>query len=104
MKEWAKWFYKSKAWLKCRAAYIAERIRIDGGLCEECHERLGYIVHHKEPLTPDNINNPDITLNHANLKYDCKYCHDREEAHAFVKNESKYMFDEEGQIIPREIM
>lgn len=101
MKKWAEKFYKSKAWRKCREAYIDERMLIDGGMCEECHEQLGYIVHHKVRLTPENINNPEISLNHKLLKYDCKECHDREEVHLFVKNEYKYKFDENGEIIPR---
>ncbi len=59
-KEFAKAFYNSKKWKQCRAAYIAHRQAIDGGLCESCHEAPGYIVHHKIELTPDNINDPDI--------------------------------------------
>lgn len=61
-KDFAKKFYMGKAWKKCRQSYIAERIRIDGGMCEECHKNLGYIIHHKVALTPQNIDNPDITL------------------------------------------
>ena len=53
-REFAKAFYKSKEWLKVRAAYIAKRKSIDGGLCESCHEKPGYIVHHKIELTPEN--------------------------------------------------
>ncbi|MCM1155543.1 MAG: phage holin family protein [Roseburia sp.] len=64
-KGFAKAFYNSKAWKDCRDSYIAERIRLDGGFCEECHLNLGYIVHHEVILTPDNISNPDISLNHA---------------------------------------
>ena len=100
-KEFAKSFYKSVAWQKCRKAYIDERILIDGGLCEECHEKPGYIVHHKVLLTPANINNPEVTLNYNNLKYDCKECHDREKEHAFVKQSKPICsFDCEGQPIP----
>ena len=95
--EWAKAFYKSGAWLKCRAAYIAERIAIDGGLCEECKEELGYIVHHKILLTPGNINDPEIALNHEHLKYDCKRCHDYEEAHFVNKDDCRCRFDASGQ-------
>lgn len=100
-KEWAKAFYKSKAWRKCRAAYIAHRQSIDGGICEVCREKVGYIVHHTVVLTPENINNPDISLNHNLLRYDCKDCHDREEAHAFVKRATLLCaFGDDGQPIP----
>ena len=63
MKEWAKSFYKSQAWKRCRAAYAASV----GGLCERCLSRgmytPGVIVHHKIVLTPDNISDPSVTLN-----------------------------------------
>ena len=99
-KEYAKSFYNSKAWQKCRAAYIAERITIDGGMCEKCHEQPGYIVHHKIILTHENINNPDITLNFENLMFECKDCHDREEAHAFVSRSDLLVeFNENGDVI-----
>ena len=95
-KEYAKHFYKSKAWKKCRASYIAERHTIDGGLCEICKDRLGYIVHHKKWITPENINNPDIILNHNNLQYVCLNCHNRIED----GNQPEYYFGEDGQIYP----
>jgi hypothetical protein len=77
-REFAKAFYSSKQWNKCRAAYIAHRKSIDGAMCESCHEKPGYIVHHKKELTPENINDPDIALGFKNLKYDCLECHNKE--------------------------
>ena len=101
-KEWAKAFYKSAKWFKCKNAYIKYRIQIDGGLCEECHDKPGYIVHHKTALTPENIMNPEISLNHYNLEYVCKDCHDAFEGHG-VGNPNKIKplcrFDENGQPI-----
>ena len=96
---YAKPLYDSPKWKACRQAYIANRIKIDGGLCEECHMRIGRIVHHKQMISEENINDPNITLNHDNLEYVCKYCHDRMEDH-FVKTKSssvRYKFDEFGQ-------
>ena len=81
MKDYAESFYNSKAWRRCRAAYIARRLLIDGGLCEECHERVGYIVHHRKQLTPENITDPAVTLEDDNLEYVCKDCHDRFPGH-----------------------
>lgn len=72
MKDFAYSFYRSAAWKKCRQSYIDKRILIDGGLCEECHERAGYIVHHRTLLTPANIRDPEVSLNHANLEFVCK--------------------------------
>ena len=100
MKEFAESFYKSAKWQKCRAAYIAERLLIDGGMCEECHERAGVIVHHKQKVTEQSINDPEITLNHANLELVCKECHDAFEGHG-VRNTNAVLptikFDAAGQ-------
>jgi hypothetical protein len=72
---WAIKLYASQAWLDCRAAYIASVF----GLCESCNESglivPGYICHHKVWLTPNNINDPNITLNHEHLRYECLQCH-----------------------------
>jgi len=69
-KEFAKKFYNSKQWKQCRASYIISVF----GLCEKCRKQ-GYIVHHKKHITPENIDNPNITLNHENLMYLCLECH-----------------------------
>lgn len=103
-KEFAKAFYKSKDWLDCRLAYIAIRMMVDGGLCERCHKRLGYIVHHKELLTPSNISDPMVTLSHDMLEYLCKLCHDDEhyeEIHGKEREPDRVVFDADGQPIPR---
>lgn len=76
-KEFAKPFYKSAKWRKCRQSFIAHRISEDGGLCEICHDKTGLIIHHKEKLTPDNIDDPDIALNFDNLMYVCLDCHNK---------------------------
>lgn len=97
-REFAKSFYKSKAWRKCRESFIAERVSIDGGMCQECGEELGYIVHHKEWINESNIDNPYITLNHENLEYVCHVCHNRIEQGD--REEERYTFDSQGQLIP----
>lgn len=74
-KPFARSFYTTKAWLKCRKSYIAHRRAVDGGMCEDCHERTGYIVHHKTELTPQNISDPEVALSFGNLKYVCHECH-----------------------------
>jgi len=101
-KEWAKKFYKSKAWRNCRASFIAERRLIDGGLCQCCGKLPGYIVHHKVALTPANINDPEISLNHELLSYECKDCHDKHEGHGIGNQGAGLLvdFDEEGQPVP----
>lgn len=97
MKEYAKEFYKGKKWKKCRSTYIKMRQSVDGGMCERCKRTLGYIVHHKVYITPDNINNPNITLNYNNLEYLCHDCHNKEH---MTTTEQRYRFDSEGMPIP----
>lgn len=93
-REFAKDFYHSKAWRNCRESFIKYRIQVDGGMCQKCHKRLGYIIHHKIYLSPENINDPQITLNFDNLLYWCEPCHSAEH------NSHKHLlcgFDEEGR-------
>ena len=102
MKAFAKQFYRSKDWRACRAAYIARRLRIDGGLCEECRDQQGYIVHHLVALTPENIGNPAVALNHSLLAYVCKDCHDRYEGHGLGRGKPMACaFDASGQPVDR---
>lgn len=90
--EWAIKFYNSTAWEKCRLAYIQSVF----GLCEKCG-RPGVIVHHKEKLTPVNINDPNVTLNWDNLEYLCQDCHNRE--HGNASTAEGLMFDEKGDLV-----
>ena len=46
----------------------------DAGLCVHCGAP-GCIVHHKTELTPQNIDDPMITLNEDNLETVCRTCH-----------------------------
>jgi 5-methylcytosine-specific restriction enzyme A len=100
--DFAKSFYNSKAWRECRASFIAKRVAIDGGLCQTCGSvtgNLGYIVHHdKMWLTPENISDPMVALNHSNLKYDCLTCHNQEKEGKEAEK-PRYFFGEHGEII-----
>lgn len=100
-KGWSKSFYNSGRWKKCRDSYISIRVGIDGGVCEECRKEQGLIVHHDIPLNQDNIKDPEIALNHKNLKYVCKNCHDQYEGHGIGHKKVKPLcvFDGEGQPI-----
>ena len=68
-------FYTTRAWKKCRASVLEEH----GGLCQICFSK-GLIVpavhvHHRTPITPENINDPRITLDSSNLMALCEDCH-----------------------------
>ena len=98
MKEYAKSFYKSKQWERCRTSYI----KSVGGLCERCLKRglivPGVIVHHKCYISPENILDPTITLNHDNLELLCQDCHNHEH---FSSDPRRYVIDVEGKVILR---
>ena len=92
----AKRFYYSKAWQKCRAAYIASVY----GLCERCTQP-GDIVHHKTYIDSSNVHDPNITLNHDNLEYLCRKCHNTEHFAKSGVTRDDVMFDDNGNLIQR---
>ena len=114
-KAFASAFYSSKAWQDCRAEYMKKAV----GLCEECMKqgiyKPGVIVHHKIEVTPFNIYNPEITLNHENLELVCRDCHLKihglsggrwtkvNEAKRKMKAaENRYFVDENGRVTAKE--
>lgn len=94
MKKWAEWFYKGKAWIKTRAAFMKSKHWI----CERCGEPAK-ICHHKIYLTPKNINDPNITLNWSNLEALCMDCHNKEHNKTKSSTRDDCMFDEYGDLI-----
>jgi 5-methylcytosine-specific restriction endonuclease McrA len=94
-KEWAKQFYHSKAWLKVRKLVMIR----DYYTCVHCGEAAS-IVHHIEELSPENINDPLISLNMDNLESVCHDCHN--DIHDMCKTQSTqdgFKFDSNGDII-----
>lgn len=98
MKDFAKAFYKSRAWKDCRDAY-ARSVR---GLCEICLEKgvykPGVIVHHKRHLCPENISDPTVALDWNNLQLVCRDCH------AQLHNDGgarRFTVDEMGRVTAR---
>lgn len=95
IQEFAKKFYKSKAWLDCRDAYIAG---LKDKTCPRCKQNPGKIVHHKILLTEENIDNPMITLNPKHFEYLCQDCHTKEHLKKGATKEG-LQFDEDGNLI-----
>jgi 5-methylcytosine-specific restriction endonuclease McrA len=97
MKDFAEKLYKSKAWQHCRKGYI----KSVGGLCERCLTKGRFvpavIVHHKIPVTANNIDDPTITLNWDNLQAVCRDCH----AELHNDRVKRYKVDELGRIFSR---
>lgn len=96
-KEYAKRFYKSAAWRHCRNAYFKSKY----GLCERC-AGTGAIVHHVKYITPDNIHDPEITLNHDNLELLCATCHQHEHYQKHNPVAVGLTFDENGDLVRSE--
>lgn len=92
-REFAKAFYRSKAWRKTRE-YIFNKYH---GLCVECGNP-GQEVHHKEFLTPKNINDSYVTLGEDNLILLCKECHHRRHNKKEFTKEG-LVFNENGELI-----
>lgn len=95
MRDFAKEFYQSKAWRETRA-YIFKR---DFGLCVRCG-KPGEIVHHKRYLTPDNIDDPSVSLNEDNLETLCRECHALEHE-GELPTDRALTFDENGDLVER---
>ncbi len=92
-------FYKSKAWELCRETYLSKV----GGLCERCFEngeiRPAKIVHHKNYISTENINNPQVTLNHDNLEALCQDCHNKEH----IRHKRRYEIGADGELLMRDL-
>lgn len=84
-------FYETPEWKTVRENY---RKKV-GGLCEYCLARGIYnaceAVHHKIHVTPQNMYNPQITLNEDNLVALCRECHGNEHR----KDNPRYIIDKD---------
>lgn len=96
-------FYHSQAWQRTRDSYM----RAQRGLCEKCMSRgvlkPAEIVHHKVHLSPENINDPYVTLSFDNLEALCRTCHAEEHPEIYGSElgfrEPRVQFDEYGDVI-----
>lgn len=102
MRDFARAFYQSPAWKKARAAYAKEK----RGLCERCLAKglytPGVLVHHKTPLTPENITDENIALDRENLELLCRECHAEVHEEMYDSRRARrYKIDELGRVIAR---
>lgn len=95
MREFAKRFYSGQAWKKTRAAYMASQ----NFICERCGDGA-YIVHHREYLTPENLNDPFIALGWDNLEALCLSCHSQEHMGGEATAEG-LRFNADGEIVQK---
>lgn len=90
-------FYGSTAWRKTQAAYMEKQNYI----CERCGAPA-QIVHHKIPLTNDNLYNSKIALDWDNLEALCRKCHaeaHKDRDYISVKGAE---FDADGNLIKQQ--
>lgn len=105
-KEFAKKFYRSKAWQSCRNMYFQSQ----HGICELCGAP-GEEVHHKKALTPNNITDLEIALGGDNLQLLCKTCHSaiHEKSYQMYRKRHRtntglangLCFDEDGNVVQK---
>lgn len=91
-RDFAKQFYKSAAWRQARQQALIR----DHGLCRTpgCFNPAEE-VHHIVELTPENITDPNVSLNIGNLISLCRECHMKEHrSHDMI--DRRYMFDQNG--------
>lgn len=106
--DWAVAFYHSPAWRRNRRAYLERVIDTPYGLvppmmCERCYANgklvPAKVVHHVIHLTPQNIDDPHVSLSFDNFQRLCQDCH------AFVHTgyePPRYTFDSDGNLVERE--
>ncbi|MBQ8708925.1 MAG: HNH endonuclease [Succinivibrionaceae bacterium] len=100
MARFARDFYISPEWIRCRKAYAQSK----GWLCERC-AACGDIVpgdevHHKIRLSRQNLSDPSIALNWDNLELLCKDCHLREHGRRIARTDAGGHVDI-GELITR---
>lgn len=75
-------FYASKEWRTLRQVLINERGKDQGVKCERCGKLIVKAIdihaHHKVELTPENVNDYNISLNPELVELICHGCHDKE--------------------------
>lgn len=88
-------FYRSEKWKRARNL----KVQKEHGICEQCG-KAGWEVHHKTPLTLDNIDNPSISLSLDNLELLCTSCHNSRRK--YIKPlRPDVEFDKEGNIVAK---
>ena len=91
--DYARGFYRSRAWRDTQAAYMASQHNV----CERCGG-LARIVHHKRHINPENINDPAVTLDWANLEAVCLDCHNIEHMGS-AATAAGLRFDAQGNLV-----
>lgn len=87
-------FYRSKSWQNLLRKIKSERVNIDGNIvCEYCGKpiikKYDCIGHHKVALTPQNVNDVNVSLNEDNIALVHHRCHNQMHSKFFNTNDRK---------------
>jgi len=94
-KDFAKDFYNSPAWKRVRKLYKRDML----GICERCNSNVDLKIHHKIYLTPQNINDPKITMSFSNLELLCINCHNKEHFVKYSAVDDSLKFNDNGELV-----
>lgn len=79
---------------------VHESCIVPPNMCERCFARGIYkpakLVHHIEHVSPDNVDDPHVTLNYDNFQRLCQDCH--AEVHRKTP-ETRVTFDDMGNVV-----
>ena len=100
-KAFSKHIYESSRWKKCAGAFAKSKLYI----CERCGKlvrpneknKLRYVIHHRQPLTPDNVNDDLLVYGWDNLQLLCYECHMI--VHGMHRQSRAMEWDAEGNLI-----
>ena len=88
-------FYHSRKWRQLSKLFLQSQNYI----CQRCGQPAE-IAHHREYLTPANVNNPAVALNPDNLEALCMACHNAEHFGNGNAIAAGLHFDSNGEITP----
>lgn len=75
-------------------------------MCERCYQhgliKPAKVVHHITWITPENVDDPSVTLNLDNLMRLCQDCHAAVHSKNPDEAPRRYLFDEQGNIVRKE--
>ena len=100
-KDFSRALYNSRRWRKCAKAFAESKCYI----CDRCHNKFArpdgkrkrWIVHHRQPLTDENIHDDLLVYGWDNLQFLCIECHNA--VHGRTGTGRQMAFDEEGNLV-----
>lgn len=106
-RDFSRHVYHSARWAAIRDLAMKREVTTQGfvpsGMCELCFShglyRPAKVVHHIVHITPENVDDPGVTLNADNLMRLCQDCHAAVHSSADYDGPSRYHFDEAGNIV-----